>query len=118
MATKFFELKYACGGQQRIHQIQNPGSAFASTDVNKLVGLSSGYVSLLSTASTSIALFTYEQFGILRAIPDGVCTAKSTQRCVFVPVQTGDVLCALMSSDASTSGTPAASPRVTRSNPG
>lgn len=105
--TKFYEIKYA--RSERPMQSYNPGTAFASTDVSKLVGLSSGYVSLLSTASTGVLEYTYEEYGILRGIPDGTCTAKSTQRCFVTPIDRGDVLRCIVSSNISTSGTPAAS---------
>lgn len=105
---KGYTIKFS-PSQRLNNAVYNPGSAFASTDQGKLVGLSSGYVSLLSTASTGTSLFTYEQYGILRGLPDGTCTAKSTQRCFVTPIQVGDVLSCIMSSNFSTSGTPAAS---------
>jgi len=104
---KSYELKYTV--KARPNMKMNPGSAFATTDYSKMVGLSSGYVSLLSTVSTEIDGFLYEHFGILRGLPNGTCTAKSTQYVVYTPIQEGDVLKCLMSSNFSTSGTPAAS---------
>jgi hypothetical protein len=107
---KFYEIKYTLQG--RPNNVLNPGSAFASTDIGKMIGLSSGYLQLLSTVSTGIGLYTYDQFGVLRGLPDGTCTAKSTQRVVYTPIQVGDVLKCIMSSNFSTSGTPATSSDV------
>lgn len=107
MATKFFTIKYVA--QERPAIKANPGSAFASSDVNRLVGMSSGYAQNLvsSTAlSTTIGLNTYNLFGVLRGLPDGTCTAKSTQYVYIDPIGIGDILSVRLSSDVSTSGVP------------
>lgn len=107
MARKFYVIKY--NTKERVNNKYFPASAFASTDVSKLVGLTSGFAALLSTASTGIVEYLYEQYGVLRALPDGTCTAKSSQWVIVTPVDRGDVLRCAVSSDISTSGTPAAS---------
>ncbi len=99
----------------RPNMTMNPASAFATSDYGKMIGLTSGYVGLLSTVSTSIDGFLYSHYGILRGLPDGTCTAKSTQRVVYTPIRVGDTLKCLMSSNFSTSGTPAASSDVGKS---
>jgi hypothetical protein len=102
-----YEIKYTRNAKPNIKGY--PGSAFATSDLGKMVGLSSSFFSLLSTVSTSIDGYVYDAFGVLRGLPNGTCTAKSTQYVIVAPVYEGDVLKCLMSSNFSTSGTPAAS---------